>query len=160
MRRAAAAGRRQGGLAAIELALVLPTVTFMMFLVAESGRALYQYNTLTKSVRDGAQYLARYGMQGTGVLAPTDAQETAARNLVIYGSPVAGTRLLPVSNASTDLVVEITYQQLYGAGSDNAVTVSATYTYQPLFGVLASGFTQGNPLAFAPMTASIRMRGV
>jgi len=162
MRRAAARHGRQGGLAAIELALMLPTVTFMMFLVAESGRALYQYNTLTKSVRDGAQYLARYGMQvGTGVLAPTDAQETTAQNLVIYGSPVAGTRLLPVANTSTDLVVQITYQRLYGSGSDNAVTVSATYTYQPLFGVLASGFTQGsNILAGATMSASIRMRGV
>lgn len=151
--------RCQGGTAAIELALLLPTVAFMMFLVAEAGRALYQYNTLCKSVRDAGQYLARYGMQvGTGVLAPTDAQETTAKNLVVYGSPVAGTALLP---GLDDDHVTITYQRLYGYGTDNAVTVTATYPYQPLFGALASGFTQGsNPLGGTSMVASIRMRGV
>lgn len=154
--------RLQSGIAAVELALLLPIVAFMMFLVAECGRALYQYNTLTKSVRDAAQYLARYGMVvGTGVLDPTGAQEKAARNLVIYGTPVAGTELLP--NAADDdyLDIDITYQQLYGYGTANAVTVTATYAYQPLFGVLSSGFTQGsNPLAGTSMVASIRMRGV
>lgn len=150
---------RQAGTAAVELALLLPLVAFMMFLVAESGRALYQYNTLNKSVRDAAQYLARYGMHiGTGVLAPTSAQETRARNLAVYGSPVAGTTpLLPGLKASN---VAITYQRLYGSGADNAVTVTATYAYQPLFGVLASGFTQGSPLGAKQMVASIRMRGV
>jgi len=151
--------RRQHGTAAIELALLLPTVAFMMFLVAEAGRALYQYNALSKSVRDGAQYLARYGMQaGTGVLAPTDAQETTAKNLVVYGSPVEGTALLPGLEEDQ---VTITYQRLYGAGTDNAVTVTATYPYQPLVGVLASGFTQAsNPLGGTSMVASIRMRGI
>lgn len=151
--------RRQLGTAAVELALLLPTVAFMMFLVAEAGRALYQYNTLCKAVRNAGQYLARHGMQvGTGVLAPSAAQEAAARNLVVYGSPVAGTALLP---GLEDDHVTLAYLRLRGSSTDNAVTVTATYSYQPLFGALASGFTQGsNPLAGASMVASIRMRGL
>lgn len=152
----------QRGLAAVELALLMPTMLLTMYLTAEAGRALYQYNTLTKSVRDGAQYLARYGMiVGTQVLDPTDAQETRAKNLVVYGSPVAGdagAELLP--GLSTDNVT-LSYQRLYGSGSDNAVTVTVTYTYQPLYGSLAPGFTQGQDLlGSATLVASIRMRGV
>lgn len=150
--------RRQNGIAAVELALMVPVLLLAMFLTAELARALYQFNALTRSVRDGAQYLARYGVVvGTGVLAPTAAEETIARNLVAYGSPVAGMALLP-GLAPAD--VTLTYQALYGSVNDT-VTVSVQYAYQPLFGVLPAAFTQGNNLAGgATFTASLRMRAL
>lgn len=152
----------QHGLAAVELALLLPIMLFFMFATAELGRALYQYNTLTKAARDSAQYLARHGMiVGTGVLDPTEAQESLARNLAVYGRPVVGdstTALLPGLNANA---VGISYQRLYGSGSDNAVTVVVNYVYQPL--VLPSAFTLGGNSVTgdaATFTVQIRMRGV
>ena len=47
---------RQRGVAIVEFALVLPLLLLMTFVVTEYSRALYQYNTLTKSVRDAARY--------------------------------------------------------------------------------------------------------
>jgi len=148
----------QRGLAAVELALLLPTLLVTMYFTAEVGRALYQYNTLTKAVRDGAQYLARYGMSA-GVLNPTDEQEARAQNLIVYGSAGAGaTALLP--GLSADDVV-LTYEKLYGAESNNAVTVTVTYAYQPLYGALAPAFTQGQGLlGGVSFVASLRVRGL
>ena len=47
----------QRGAALIELAFVLPVLLIMTFIVTEFGRAIYQYDTLTKSVRDATRYL-------------------------------------------------------------------------------------------------------
>lgn len=74
-------GRHQGGVALVELALVIPFLLVMAILVAEFGRAIYQYNTLAKSVRDAARYLTMH-TPGTHV--------AEAQNLVVYGSTVSG----------------------------------------------------------------------
>lgn len=147
--------RRVRGFAAVELALLLPTFLFVMVATAEAGRALYQYNGLTKAVRDGAQYIARYGVEaGTGVLAPTGAHETAARNLVVFGSPAAGTALLPGMTTSQ---VAITYDAFPAGGATNFVTVTATYTFTPLGSNLLAAFGLALPTTF---TASTRMRAL
>ncbi len=69
---------RQSGVALVEFALVLPLLLLMTFVVTEYSRALYQYNTLTKSVRDAARYLS---MQDPGT------RIAQAKNLVVYGNP-------------------------------------------------------------------------
>lgn len=75
----------QRGAALVELALVIPFLLVMAMLVAEFGRAIYQYNTLTKSVRDAARYLT---MQTPGT------HVTEAQNLVVYGTTGSGTAAL------------------------------------------------------------------
>jgi len=77
--------RHQRGVAIVELALVIPFLLVMAILVAEFGRAIYQYNTLTKSVRDAARYLT---MQTPGT------HVAEAQNLVVYGTTAAGSRPL------------------------------------------------------------------
>jgi Flp pilus assembly protein TadG len=77
--------RHQRGVAIVELALVIPFLLVMAILVAEFGRAIYQYNILTKSVRDAARYLT---MQTPGT------HIAEAKNLVVYGSTAAGTAAL------------------------------------------------------------------
>jgi Flp pilus assembly protein TadG len=69
------------GAALVELALVLPYLIVLSALVVEFGRAIYQYNILTKSVRDAARYLATQ-TPGTHV--------TEAKNLVVYGNTAGG----------------------------------------------------------------------
>ena len=68
---------KQSGVALIEFALVLPLLLILTFITTELGRALYQYNTLTKSVRDAARYLS--------VQIPST-KITESKNLVVYGS--------------------------------------------------------------------------
>src|SRR6476661_8250753 len=72
---------RQHGVAIVEFALILPFLLLLTMLTTEFGRALYQYNILTKSVRDSARYLS---MQTPGT------HVAQARNLVVYGN-TAGT---------------------------------------------------------------------
>jgi Flp pilus assembly protein TadG len=74
--------RSERGAALVELALVIPFLLLMSMLVVEFGRAIYQYNTLAKSVRDAARYLATQ-TPGTHV--------AQAQNLVVYGTTSGGT---------------------------------------------------------------------
>lgn len=116
------ARRRMSGLAAVELVLVVPIVLILLMGTAELGRAIYQYNTLSKAVRDGARYLAGVATRGdTGVVNITGADATIARNLVVYGTQSAGTTPLLEGLAPGDVVVA-------DAGG-GLVSVTATYDY-------------------------------
>jgi Flp pilus assembly protein TadG len=71
--------RRQGGVALVEFALILPFLLLLSITAVELGRAIWQYDALTKSVRDAARYLS--------LQTPGDATRmTRARNLVVYGN--------------------------------------------------------------------------
>jgi hypothetical protein len=76
---------RQKGVAAVELALVLPLLLIITFITTEFGRALYQYNIISKSVRNAVRYLS---MQDPSI-ATTDPEKKVdiAKNLVVYGIP-------------------------------------------------------------------------
>lgn len=116
--------RFQAGVAILEFALVLPLLLVMTFVVTEFGRAIYQYDTLAKSVREGARYLS---IQTPG------GNVAQARNLVVYGNTAgAGTPLAPGLSTSQ---VSATW-----ADSDTAepvitmVTVRISgYSFQSLF---------------------------
>lgn len=68
---------KQSGVALVEFALVLPLLLIITLITTEFGRALYQYNTLAKSVRDSVRYLS-FQTPGTNI--------DQAKNLVVYGS--------------------------------------------------------------------------
>lgn len=85
-------GARQRGVAAVELGFVLIVLVFLVFGITEIGRAVYQYEALTKSARAAARYL------GTRMATSADVQ-LAARCLAVYGvarAPCAGDGLVPV----------------------------------------------------------------
>ncbi|CAN7255151.1 TadE/TadG family type IV pilus assembly protein [Massilia sp. LjRoot122] len=74
------AAKSQSGAVLIELSLLLVPLLLLVFGITEFGRAIYQYNALTKGVRDGVRYLSQY--------APgNDADIRVARSLVVCGLP-------------------------------------------------------------------------
>lgn len=80
------------GVAAIEFAIVLIPLMIMAFGVVEYGRALYQYNTLAKAVRDGARLLSQNSPTDPGY---ANIQEDA-RCLIVFGNPACeGPPLVP-----------------------------------------------------------------
>lgn len=120
---------RQHGLAAVELAIALPVFVLLLVAVGELGRVLYEFNTLTKAVRDGARYMAEHALVGsTGVMDLTAADIVAARNLVVFGTPAGGDAPLLRGLAVGDVTVV--------AVDPQHVLVTATYDFQPLFGTL------------------------
>ncbi|MCA7937147.1 TadE/TadG family type IV pilus assembly protein [Burkholderia cepacia] len=83
---------RTRGVVAVEFAIVLMPMILLATGVAEFGRAIYQYETLTKATRNAARYLS--------VWLPTDSAYpvSQAQCLVVYGSTTcgsSGTELVP-----------------------------------------------------------------
>lgn len=125
--------RRQKGAAAVELGLLLIPLTVLTFGISEYGRAIYQYNAVTKAVRDGARYLSQY--------APGDATRIAqAKCLTAYGNTnCQGLTLLPNLDITNVTVRDRTTDsasynlQATGRGTVNLVAVEvAGYTFNSL----------------------------
>lgn len=145
---------RLSGLAMIELTIAMPLLLFMFLATAEFGRVLFQYNTLTKSVRDGARHAAQYGLLGsTGVVNITNQLQTESNNLVVYANiGGSGATLLPGPLP----VVTVT-----NPGGDD-IQVSASYNYQPMVGAVLPDFGLaggGIGLTFT-LRATVRMRAL
>lgn len=106
---------RMRGVAAVEFALVLMPMIVLATGVAEFGRAIYQYETLTKATRDAARYLS--------VFLPNDSAYplAAAQCLVVYGSTTcgtAGTELVPGLTTSMVIVCDATHSSDCADASD------------------------------------------
>lgn len=146
---------RQHGTVAVELAIVLPFLLFLMLAIAELGRAIVQYNELTKSTRDAARYLANSAIVGSTEVIDIAAElEKSTRWLLVYGKPVIGTKpILPGLQVSdVDIVVVDTVH----------VRVDVEYDYVPLLGSVSMPMF-GNGPAFdiaIPLRASVAMRAL
>ena len=78
----------QKGQSLLEFAAVLPLMLLIAFGVTEFGRAYYQYNTLSKAIRDGARYMTNHSY--------SSAELTNAKSMVVYGKTGgSGTPVLP-----------------------------------------------------------------
>ena len=109
------------------------------------SRALYQYNTLTKSVRDAARYLSVQS-PGSGI--------TQSKNLIVYGN-LGGTGSPLAIGLSTSQVPDPVWAFSGALPVINTVTVKITgYTFRPLFGSVF-GLNFGN-ITYADITATMR----
>lgn len=143
---------RQKGVALVELALILPLLLVLTFITTEFGRAMFEYNAITKSTRDAVRYLT-FQTPGT--------QITEARNLIVYGN-LAGTgaplaRGLTLANVPADTCC--TWQLTGTSPVINTVTVRVTnYTYHALFAsVFGAAFGNANgDITFSTITATMR----
>lgn len=147
--------RLERGLATVEMAITLPLLLLLLFVTAEFGHLLSEYDTLDKAVRDGARYAASVSAQGsTGFVLITSSIQSAVGNLVAYGN-VGGTGapLLP-SLSPSDVSVTATGNDLY-------VEVSVTYTYAPWLGNALQTFGLGPAVQLnIPLTTSCVMRAL
>lgn len=89
------------GTAAVEFALLLIPMLLLVFGVTEIGRALFQYNTLAKAVRDSARMLSQYN--------PADADYplASAKCLAVYGKPSCSGSDVPLAPGLTTAMVVV-----------------------------------------------------
>ncbi len=139
-------GRRQRGIAIIEFMIVAPILLLMMFMVAELGRTLFEYNALSKAVRDGARYYSAHVFVDAAAVDKT-------QKLVTYGKTVvtgSDKPLLPGSLDSFSASLDSTH---------NWVTVSAQYTIPlPFLNGILGLF--GSSLPGIPVDATTTMRAI
>lgn len=145
---------RQRGVAMVEFAIVLPVVLLIMFGVTELGSAMLRYNTLTKSVQDGARHAAAFAQLGTAGSVLIDAAlANEIRNLVIYGETQGGTT--PLLDGLSAAEIEISVP------APGQVRVVATYPYVPGFGTNLPTFgLNRSPSLAVDLTASVTMRAL
>ena len=88
---------KQRGVAMVEMVIVTPLLLILLIGVAEMGKALMQYNTLNKNLRDAARLVAGSALLGTtGTVQIDSATAVAARNLAVYGNVLGtGSPVLP-----------------------------------------------------------------
>lgn len=117
--------QRQSGVAAVELGLLLVVLIPLVFGISEYGRAMYQYNTIGKSVRAGARYLSQYEAGDTIAIG-------RAKCLVTYGNiGCNGTELVPGLNTSLIQVWDVTNRSsMRKPITANGVTVGVTNLVQ------------------------------
>lgn len=135
--------RKQRGIAAVELAIVLIPLVLLAFGITEFGRAIYQYNALTKATRDATRFLSA---QGAGD--PNDI--SAAKCLAVYGNKACTGNLL-VPNLTTAMVSVCDssncpdhQSQSTGSGVINLVTVTVTaYPFTSLVPFVVPSMTFG-----------------
>ncbi len=121
-------GRRRAihGAITVEFALLLVPLLLIVFGVAEYARALYQYNTLVKAVRDSVRYISEHN--------PGDAASYAealndTRCLAVHGNTgCSGPSLAP--GLTTDMV-----------GVTSNITATAAGTSITLVEVRITGYT-------------------
>ena len=130
--------KNQRGLAAVEFAIVVPVMLFLMLATAEFGRVFYQYNTLTKAVQAGARYASRPLLKTNKLTNLDDDFVQRIQNFVVYGKEnVDGTDTAVLDGfTATGANVVIS-----SSTADKTITIEATYSYSlmvlsdfPLFG--------------------------
>ncbi|ABF07530.1 Flp pilus assembly protein TadG [Cupriavidus metallidurans] len=154
---------RQRGVAAVEFGIMLVPMLLMACGVAEFGRAIYQYDTLTKATRSAARYLSQYSPDD--VAYPT----AATKCLAAYGNTgCSGQPLAPGLTTAMVIICDrvdssgcpgatqtfsnvATYDSTGGGSGTQAGTVNliavriSGYTYTPLQSFInVSGLTFGD----------------
>jgi len=140
-----AQGSREQGVALVEFSLMMPMVLMLIFVTTEFGRAYYQYNTITKSVRKAARYLS---------VRAQNVDVGKAKNIIVYGNP-AGTGSPVVPGLSLSNVPDPSYALTGTFPVLNTVTVTVTgYTFRPMVSSVF-GFALNN-ITFGPIRATMR----
>ncbi len=146
--------RGMRGAVAVEFALLLIPMLLLAFGVAEYGRALYQYNTLVKTVRDSARLLSQHN--------PADAASYTlvldnARCLAVHGNiGCTGPSLAPGLTTGMVGITSITTTTAAGT-SITLVEVGITgYVFNFVFNPAGLMGNAANTIPFSDIHATMR----
>ncbi len=89
--------RDERGLQLVEAAIVIPIFLLLFAATAEFGRYFYEYTTLAKAARVGTRYLTTAPV--------TPAEDTIAKNIVVYGNPAGSGSPILTGLAPTHIVI-------------------------------------------------------
>ena len=138
---------RQRGTAIVEFALILPLLLLLTMVTTEFGRAIYQYNTIVKSLRNATRYLS---------LQTPNTKITEAKNLVVFGN-IAGTGpfLVPGLTVAQVSTIPPTWLTTGSNPVINTVKITVTgYTFHSMF-TTVFGVTFGD-ITYGDISATMR----
>ena len=133
------------GVALVEFVLILPMLLLLTVITTEFGRAMYQYNSLAKNVRNAVRHLSQNSAGDT-------TQIGVAKCLAVYGNsgctapalvPGLTTAMVSVCDASS--CVGTHFNQPTGSGAVNLASVTISgYLYTSLVPSLVPDITFGD----------------
>lgn len=130
---------RQKGVAAIEMAILLPLLILVFTGMIEYGRLMWHYDALAKATRDAARYLSKEEVNSAAI--------DTALLMVDNAADAAGVKDLVPGNDENDGDVRVSCHP--GCGNPERVTVSVIYGFKigewvPIIGPLSSSVFEVN----------------
>ena len=116
--------KKQQGLAAVEFAIVVPVMLFLMMATAEFGRVFYHYNTLTKAVQTGARYASKPLLKTSELTNIDAAFKQRIQNFVVYGNENGSGSAVLDGLAASNTNVAISSDV-----ATKTITIEAQYNY-------------------------------
>jgi Flp pilus assembly protein TadG len=121
------AGRRRRGVAAAELAILLPFLALLFVAAVDFGRIFYYYVTITNCARGGAIYASSDASHTTDTTGITNAALADSSNLSPNPSVSSTTGNDSAGNAYVKVTVTYTFQTISNfplPGTPNSITLT------------------------------------
>lgn len=127
MKRRSISKRSESGIATVEFAITAAFFLMMIVAVVSGAHLFFTHNALVESTRRGARYAALLAKPGSGACANDSTTVDPVKNMVLYGTPTAGTKTL-VSNLEASNVT-VCYSADYGVGQGTVSVKIEDYSY-------------------------------
>jgi Flp pilus assembly protein TadG len=127
MKRCIIKKRSETGIATVEFAITAVFFFMMIIAIVSGGHLFFTHNALVESTRRGARYAATLAKPATESCVNNSITVDPVKNMVLYGTPTAGTTTL-VSNLEASNIT-VCYSNDYGVGQGTVSVKIETYEY-------------------------------
>ena len=117
----------ESGVATVEFAFTAAAFLMIIMAIVSAGHLFFTHNALVESTRRGARYASLVGKPGTESCQNNSTTVDAVKNMVLYGTPTAGTTTL-VNNLQASNVT-VCYSSDYGVGQGTVYVKIENYSY-------------------------------
>ncbi len=124
----------ESGAAIVEFTITAAMFLLMIMAIVSGGHLFFTHNALVESTRRGARYAATLAKPNTGACVNNSTTVDPVKNMVLYGTPTAGTTTL-VHNLQASNVT-VCYSNDYGVGQGTVSVKIESYTYRFAVGAL------------------------
>jgi len=117
----------ESGTAMVEFALTAAAFLMIIMAIVSAGHLFFTHNALVESTRRGARYASLVAKPSSQGCQNNSTTVDAVKNMVLYGTPTAGTTTL-VNNLQASNVT-VCYSNDYGVGQGTVSVKIENYSY-------------------------------
>jgi Flp pilus assembly protein TadG len=115
------------GTATVEFALTAAFFLMMIMAIVSGGHLFFTHNAMVESTRRGARYAATLARPATEACQTNSTTVGPVKNMVLYGTPTAGTT--PLVNNLQASNVSVCYSEDYGVAQGTVSVRIENYSY-------------------------------
>lgn len=117
----------ESGTAIVEFTITAAIFLMIIMAIISAGHLFFTHNALVESTRRGARYASLVAKPGTQSCQNNSTTVDAVKNMVLYGTPTAGTTTL-VNNLQPSNIT-VCYSSDYGVGQGTVSVKIESYSY-------------------------------